>query len=151
GPSTNYAWNEQRVFPRGGGTLAEVARTAAEATRRFGRAWRTLEPLYSLADFCYAVRREVIHAIGAADEGYGLGPCWEMDYNIRAARAGWKGVWACAAYVYRSPFTARRRYDEALHFEESKRRYQNKFCGARLRGEKADYRPHCRGEACSNF
>jgi glycosyltransferase involved in cell wall biosynthesis len=128
-----------------------VVRTAEEATQRFGRTWRTLEPLYSLADFCYAVRREVVETIGGADEGYGLGPCWEMDYNIRAARAGWKGVWACAAYVYRSPMTGRRRRDEALSFEASKRRYQDKFCGARLRGEKKDYRPHCRGDACMNF
>ena len=62
---------------------------AAASARRC----RTLEPLYSLADFCYAVRREVIEAIGGADEGYGLGPCWEMDYNVRAARAGFGGVW----------------------------------------------------------
>jgi glycosyltransferase involved in cell wall biosynthesis len=151
GPSTNTAWNEQGVFRRSGGVLAEVARTAEEARQRFGQTWRTLEPLYSLADFCYAVRREVVAAIGGADEGYGVGPCWEMDYNIRAARAGWKGVWACAAYVYRSPLTARRRRDEALYFEVSKRRYQDKFCGARLRGEKKDYRPHCRGDACPNF
>jgi GT2 family glycosyltransferase len=148
GPSTNHVWNEQGVFPRSGGTSAEVIRTAAKAVQRFNRTWRTLEPLYSLADFCYAVRREVVEAIGGADEGYGLGPCWEMDYNIRAARAGWQGVWACAAYVYRSPVTVRRRRDEALYFEVSKRRYQDKFCGARLRGEKKDYRSHCRGDAC---
>ena len=42
--------------------------------------------------FCYAVRRRVIDAVSAADERYSLGPCWEMDYNIRAARAGWRGV-----------------------------------------------------------
>src|SRR6266852_5977449 len=151
GPSTNSAWNAQGAFPRDAGTLAEVARTAQEAAARFHGRVRTLEPLYSLADFCYAVRREVIDAVGAADEGYGLGPCWEMDYNIRAARAGWHGVWACAAYVYRAPFTARRRREEAARFEASKRRYQDKFCGARLRGDKKDYRAHCRGDACPNF
>ena len=64
----------------------DATRGRAEASRRAGTAVRTLEPLYSLADFCYGVRREVIEAIGLADEGYGLGPCWEMDYNIRAAR-----------------------------------------------------------------
>src|SRR5262249_53603198 len=61
------------------------------------------------------------------------------------------GVWACAAYVYRAPFTVRRRREEALRFEASKHRYQDKFCGARLRREKFDYRPHCRGDACPNF
>lgn len=151
GPSTNNSWNEQGVYPHSGHTGDQIASTASEAASRFGSEVRTLEPLYSLADFCYVVRREVIDAVGAADEGYGLGPCWEMDYNIRAARAGWRGVWACAAYVHRAPFTARRRLTEAQLFEASKRRYQNKFCGARLRGEKMDFRAHCRGDACPNF
>jgi glycosyltransferase involved in cell wall biosynthesis len=149
GPSTNRSWNEQRVFPNA--SPHEVSRIAAVAARRFGNVWRALEPLYSLGDFCYVVRREVIDAIGLADEGYGAGPCWEMDYNIRAARAGWRGVWACGAYVYRAPFTARRRSDEARLFEANKHRYQDKFCGGHLRGQKTDYRPHCRGDACPNF
>lgn len=152
GPSTNHAWNEQRAFPSAGGkSLEEVRDTARAALERFGDKSRTLEPLYSLADFCYMVRREVFLTIGAADESYGLGPCWEMDYNIRAARAGFRGVWACAAYVYRSPFTARRRREEARRFEASRRLYQDKFCGARLRGEKKSYRSHCKGDACQNF
>ena len=151
GPSTNHAWNDQGVFREGGSTPAEIERTAQQAFAQFGYQVRTLEPLYSLADFCYVVRREVVDAIGFADEEYGLGPCWEMDYNIRAARAGWRSVWACAAYVHRAPFTSRRRREEALRFEASKQRYQDKFCGARLRGEKKDYRVHCRGDACPNF
>ena len=151
GPSTNNSWNEQCVYPRSGNTSEQIAVTASEAVKRFGAEVRTLEPLYSLADFCYVVRREVIDAIGEADEGYNVGPCWEMDYNIRAARAGWRGVWACAAYVHRAPYTARRRADEVRYFEANKRRYQDKFCGARLRGQKTDYRSHCRGDACPNF
>lgn len=151
GPSTNRAWNEQGCFPRAGATLVEIAHTAGEAARLPAPAVRTLDPLYSLADFCYAVRREVVAAVGAADETYGLGPCWEMDYNIRAARAGWRGVWARQAYVYRPPFTARRRIEEEARFEASRRRYQDKFCGLRLRGESSDYRPHCSGDACAHF
>ncbi len=151
GPTTNLSWNEQGVYPHAGSATEEIARTARETVARFGDETRTLEPLYSLADFCYAVRREVIEAIGGADESYGLGPCWEMDYNVRAARAGFRGVWACAAYVHRAPYTARRRYEEARRFEASKRLYQDNFCGARLRGEKQDFRAHCRGDACPNF
>jgi hypothetical protein len=93
----------------------------------------------------------VIEAVGAADEAYGLGPCWEMDYNNRAARAGFLGVWACAAYVHRAPFTARRRIEEAQHFEASRRRYEDKFCARRLRGERGAYEPHCKGEGCAEF
>ena len=151
GPSTNSSWNEQGVYPQAGGSGQEIERAAAEAAMKFGSEVRTLEPLYSLAEFCYVVRREVIDAVGAADESYGLGPCWEMDYNIRAARAGWRGVWACGAYVHRAPFTARRRKEEARNFEASKHHYQNKFCGGRLSGRKTDYREHCRGDACPNF
>jgi O-antigen biosynthesis protein len=151
GPSTNRSWNEQGVFPRAGSTPAEVAHTAQLAASQFGHQTRTLEPLYSLGDFCYLVRREVIDTIGLADESYGLGPCWEMDYNIRAARKDFRGVWACGSYVYRAPFTARRRLEERLRFEKSKHLYQDRFCGLRLRGEKNTYETHCRGEDCPHF
>jgi O-antigen biosynthesis protein len=151
GPSTNRNWNEQCVFPHAGGSVDEVAHMAKEAESRFGALRRTLAPLYSLGDFCYAVRREVFAAIGEADESYGLGPCWEMDFNARAARAGFDGLWACAAWVWRAPFSPRREREEAVRFDASRRRYQDKFCGARLRGEKRDYLDHCRGDACPNF
>ena len=97
------------------------------------------------------MRREVIDRIGAADEAYGLGPCWEMDYNIRAARAGFRAVWACSSYVYRPPFTARRAKEEQRRFPASRKRYQDKFCGLRLVGGRPDYEPHCRGDACRHF
>ena len=149
GPSTNFAWNEQCAFPdSGAGAIVETAR---EAARRYGSATRTLEPLHSLADFCLAVRREVIDAVGGADEGYGLGPCWELEYNLRAARAGFCGLWVCAAYVWRAQFTARRRTEEARLFNASRRRYQDSVCGLRLAGLRGDYQPHCRGEECEHF
>ncbi|MGO9779924.1 MAG: glycosyltransferase [Streptosporangiaceae bacterium] len=150
GPSTNRSWNEQGVF--GGAGPSDVARTAAQARRRFGlAAARPLEPLYSLADFCLAVGRQVIDTIGGADEGYGLGPCWEMDYNIRAARAGFQGVWVGAAYAYRHPFTQRRRGTEVRQMERGRHLYQDRFCGLRLNGLRTDYEDHCRGEACEHF
>jgi glycosyltransferase involved in cell wall biosynthesis len=150
GPSTNMAWNEQCAFPS---MMQDVSAVAREASRRFGGAVRGLEGLHSLADFCYAVKREVIRSVGAADEGYGLGPCWEIDYSTRAACAGFRAVWACSSYVHRLPFTARRQREETQRFEASKHRYQDTFCGLRLRGERAGdiYEPHCRGDACEHF
>ncbi|HEX6463610.1 MAG TPA: glycosyltransferase, partial [Vicinamibacterales bacterium] len=147
GPSTNSCWNEQGALA----DTSDVEAAAKEAHARFGDGLRTLEPLHSLGDFCYAVRRDVIAAIGEADEQYDLGPCWEMDYNVRAARAGFRGVWVCGAYVHRSTIPVRRRIAEAQRFEASRQRYQDKFCGARLRHQKTDYRSHCRGDACPNF
>jgi DNA-binding SARP family transcriptional activator/glycosyltransferase involved in cell wall biosynthesis len=149
GPSTNRSWNEQAVF--GGASQSDVARMAALAGRRLGHAARPLEPLHSLADFCLAVRREVIETIGGADEEYGLGPCWEMDYNIRAARAGFRGVWVGSAYAYRNPPTERRRVAEARQMGRSRRLYQDRFCGLRLERLRVDYEDHCRGEACEYF
>jgi glycosyltransferase involved in cell wall biosynthesis len=151
GPSTNRSWNEQAAFRGSADSPEAVARTAARAAQMFAGMVHTLAPLHSLADFCYLVRREVIAAVGEADEGYGLGPCWEMDYNIRAARAGFAGVWVGAAYVHRQTLTPRRRHEETRLSEASRRRYQDKFCGYHLRGERDFYERHCQGDACAEF
>ncbi|MFL5381779.1 MAG: glycosyltransferase [Longimicrobiaceae bacterium] len=151
GPSTNRAWNAQQVEPRCTPAEAALADAARRLAARHGGETRTLEPLHALSDFCYAVRREVWNDIGMADEGYGGGPCWEMEYNARAARAGWRGVWVPASFVWRAPFTARRALDERRLFEASRRRYQDRLCGLRLRGVAGAYEPHCRGDACEHF
>lgn len=160
GPSTNHCWNEQSLLRHGvvhpstlsmTSTLNDVSRVSHSVMHRFGSAFHRLEPLHSLADFCYAVRRQVIEAVGLADEGYGLGPCWEMDYNIRAARAGFRGLWACGAYVHRGPMSHRRVREETRLFDANKQRYQNKFCGLHLRHETTAYESHCRGEECEHF
>lgn len=151
GPSTNEAWNEQRAIPWAAATPSAAARAGKWLAGRYGGETRSLAPLHSLSDFCYAVRREVITAIGGADEGYALGPCWEMEYTARAVRAGFQALWVCGAYVYRAPFTARRRLEEDRRFEASKRRYQDSLCALRLLGRRSDYEPHCRGEACEHF
>ena len=140
GPSTNEAWNEQRVMPWAAATPSAIARAGKWLAGRHGSETRSLAPLHSLSDFCYAVRREVIVAIGGADEGYALGPCWEMEYTARAVRAGFRALWVCGAYVYRAPFTPRRRLEEERRFEASKRRYQDSLCGLRLLGKRSRLR-----------
>jgi glycosyltransferase involved in cell wall biosynthesis len=147
GPSTNRAWNEQASVHALGSDLRGIRRDSATALRRFGHAVRTLRPLYSLGDFCYAVRRDVIDAVGPADPAYQDGPCWEMDYNIRAARAGFDGIWVGASYVWRPP--AAEATDDLL--PRNRELYQDRFCGLRLRGETDTYQPHCRGEDCPDF
>lgn len=149
GPSTNRSWNAQGIFPNIGETA--IAKTAAAAQLRFGPAWQALTPLHCLADFCYAVRRAVVELIGGADEAYGGGPCWEMDYTIRAARAGYRAVWAQGAFVYRRSPTERRRKDEERLLEANKHRYQDKFCGQLLGGQRTEHVAHCRGDACRHF
>lgn len=153
GPSTNRSWNEQRISnaPSGTASIALIESFAAKVAFQYNGIARVLEPLHSLADFCYVVKREVIATIGAADEDYGLGPCWEMDYNIRAARAGFKGIWSCDAYVHRPPAPAIRYRNETHFFSASKQRYQNKFCQLKLENKNQSYCKHCRGNDCEHF
>jgi glycosyltransferase involved in cell wall biosynthesis len=150
-PSTNRAWNQIAAFPGRAGDADTIARTAGEAQQRFGAAWKPLAPLWDVGDFCMAIRREMFEAIGPADEAYDQGPCWEMDYAVRAVRAGWLAVWAQSAYVWRHPLTQRRQREENARFEASRRRYQDKFCGLLLSGARATYAEHCRGELCPHF
>ncbi|WP_433727407.1 glycosyltransferase [Actinoplanes sp. CA-051413] len=151
GPSTNRCWNEQAVLPAASGSADGLVAAARAAHRRHGRALTPLTPLHSLADFCFAVRADVIAAVGAADEGFGLGPCWEMEYSARAARAGFVGVWVGAAFVHRAPSTRRRDTEEPRRFAASRRRYQDRLCGLRLDGTADGYREHCAGDACDHF
>lgn len=152
GPSTNWCWNMQAAVPSDDWiSPIQVSAASYRASRQYGRTWRTLGPEHCLADFCYAVRRSVIDAVGKADEAYGEGPCWEMDYNVRASRAGYVSVWCGGAFVHRAPEGPARRVREAALLKPNKRVYQSKFCGAQLQGERKPFKDHCRGDACERF
>ncbi|EJL83269.1 glycosyl transferase [Polaromonas sp. CF318] len=153
GPSTNRCWNEQAVAPACGESQDALWNQADALAARFGHACVTLEPLHSLSDFCYVVRNEVVAAIGVADTAYAQGPCWEMDYNIRAARSGFRGVWAQGAFVHRAPPCPRRSRLEDSLLDTSKRLYQDRFCAWRGEAQHppAPYHAHCAGEQCRYF
>jgi len=151
GPSTNDAWNEQCVLPHGTGDPAGLRDGSRQLAARYGDDVRSLAPLHSIADLCLVVSVATLHAVGAADEGFERGPCWEMEYAARAARAGLAAVWVGAAYVHRAPATRRRREDEQRGFPAARRRYQDRLCGLRLTGARPGYAEHCAGEECTHF
>ncbi len=153
GPSTNRCWNEQAVAPRCGAAQDALWDQADALLARFGAACIPLEPLHSLADFCYVVRAEVVAAIGAADTAYTHGPCWEMDYNIRAARAGYRGVWAQGAFVHRAPPCPAQTQAQNQLLEPNKQLYQDRFCARRSAAAPPaqPYHGHCTGELCHHF
>ncbi len=148
GPSTNRADNAQCIFPAAANTPEEVSRIAKVCARRFGRSCRSLEPLHSLSDFCYLVRREVIEAIGRAEESCGFGPTWVMDYNLRAARAGFVGLWACGAYVHRGPAVERPTREEIRSATQDGQVLQEKFCSLPSVDLKHSIRDFRQGSAC---
>jgi glycosyltransferase involved in cell wall biosynthesis len=153
GPSTNLAWNEQRLrdAPAPGADAASLDAYAARLARRHGEAWRELSPLHSLSDFCLVFARQPLAALGGADDAYDPGPCWEMDLNVRAHRAGWSGRWVKGAYVHRALIGRARHADEVEFLLANKRRFQERFCNGYLRGGKTEHCPHCLGDACSEF
>lgn len=155
GPSTNICWNEQQVLAQ---SLAyhstrwlntQIDAYAANVAVRYHQQRRAIDTLHSLNDFCYLFKRQLAEDIGGFDEAYGAGPCWEIDFNTRAARAGFRAIWVADAYVHRTPQPARSGW--AQLFATNKQLYQDRFCALRLRGEKSTYEPHCRGEECQHF
>ena len=153
GPSTNLAWNEQhqRDAPAAAADASAIDAYAARVARRYGDAWRELTPLHSLSDFCLVFAREPLVALGGADDAYDPGPCWEMDINVRAHRAGWRGRWVKGAYVHRAEISHGRKADDLEFFLANKRRFQERFCNGYLRGYKTEHCQHCLGDACSDF
>ncbi|MGN6342290.1 MAG: glycosyltransferase family A protein [Ginsengibacter sp.] len=143
GPSTNRCWNEQASLPQPYRSFNY--REISEITKEvFKEEFRELIPLHSLSDFCYIVKGEVIETIGCADEAYGLGSCWEMDFNVRASRSGFKGMWIKGAFAER---TLNWPYEDMLF---NKQLYQNRFCALQQKSG-VEYRQHCLGDSCNNF
>ena len=154
GPSTNSSWNEQNVLTGSEGigwTVQQINDYAAKVTRQYSNQWRSLDTLHSLGDFCYLFKRSVAEQLGGFDEAYGAGPCWEIDFNTRVARAGFRSIWVADAYVHRGPSSPWKVTSVRNYFTVSKQLYQDRFCGLRLQGKKKDYEPHCRGKACEHF
>lgn len=95
GPSTNWEGNRQAIFSH---SIGDVARNAMAAKLRFGSAYRSLERNMRLMDFCVAIRREALQAIGPAPET----PGWLTAMSIRGESANFSVLWACGAYVHRA-------------------------------------------------
>jgi glycosyltransferase involved in cell wall biosynthesis len=154
GPSTNICWNEQQVFSNSSSaywSTSQIDAYALDVVSRYASQRRYLDTLHGLNDFCYLFKRSVADQLGGFDEAYGPGPCWEIDFNTRAARAGFCAVWVSYAYVHRAPATDQQQKILQRCFTNNKHLYQNRFCGLRLKGEKVEYESHCRGEACEHF
>jgi glycosyltransferase involved in cell wall biosynthesis len=154
GPSTNASWNEQKVLTGSDGigwSVQQIDAYAAQVASQYSNQRHLLDTLHSLGDFCYLFKRAVAEQLGGFDEAYGAGPCWEIDFNTRAARAGFQAIWVADAYVHRGPESAWKVTSLRRHFTASKQLYQDRFCGLRLQGKKTDYEPHCRGELCEHF
>lgn len=151
GPSSNNCWNEQGIFHDDHPASVDIETRAGEVKEKYNRAVQTTEPLYSLVECCLVFKREAAEAISRADESYGVGYCWEMDLQVRAVRAGFKGIWVKGVYVHRTAANLKADPAREAVFEKNKHRYQEKFCGCFRDNRKDGYRDHCKGDECPGF
>jgi GT2 family glycosyltransferase len=85
-PLRSFSGTELGRFDAFGAELGALALPCAEA------GW--------LMGFCTLLRREALEATGPLDEGFGFGYMEEVDYAIRARRAGWKLAVVPDAFVF---------------------------------------------------
>jgi len=78
---------------------AELRRFDAFGLALAGRGLPPVEAGW-LMGFCTLLKREVFEELGPLDEGFGFGYLEELDYAIRARRAGWKLAVAPDAFVF---------------------------------------------------
>lgn len=148
GPSTNHCWNEQEIIVDD--SCNNIKGTADIVAQMFGGEVEDMSPLHSLGAFCYMVKHEVIQAVGVANEAFGTGPCWEVEYTTRAAGMGYRSIWVKGAYTGRAQVSgARQKGEQTLRL--AKQYYQDLFCRLRSTEHGTPYCEHCMGDECSHF
>lgn len=151
GPSTSFAWSEQRIIDRPDWTYDRIEDFGAETNKKYANKIQYLDRLHSVCGFCYAFKRELVDKIGYFDKAYGLGQCEEIDFNTRAARAGYKCVWVCGAYVHHFGGKSFPQSTAIKLLQENKQIYQDKFCSLKINRVRSGYCFHCKGEECEHF
>jgi GT2 family glycosyltransferase len=151
GPSTSFAWSEQRIVDRPDWTYERIEDFGVRTRLKYSRKIQYLDRLHNVCGFCYAFKRELVERIGYFDEAYGLGQCEEIDYNTRAAMAGYKCVWVCGAYVHHYGGKSFPATTAIQLLQKNKMIYQNKFCALKRRDLRTDYCSHCLAEECQHF
>jgi len=96
GPVSNAATPEQTVEATYADAQQMLAFAAAHAARFAGQA-RARD---RLSGFCLLVRREVLDAVGAFDERFGLGFFEDDDLSLRARKAGYRLMVAHDVFVH---------------------------------------------------
>ena len=97
GPVTNRASGPQ--------VIANVPYRTLPEMDRFARTWMDEHhgetiPARRLVAFCWAMRREVVDAIGGFDERFEIGNCEDDDYCLRAHQAGFTTCIARGVFIH---------------------------------------------------
>lgn len=93
GPVTNGAFGAKAQLAAGLEGLRDFSRRELDRVDAFGTALAReprLEDVRWLLRFCVLIKRRVLETVGEMDERFGFGYQEEVDYGIRARRAGWR-------------------------------------------------------------
>lgn len=128
GPVTNAAGNEQKIFisaddPENG--IIEGERFCSHSENDCFRTER-------IDFFCAAMRRDVYENLGGLDEQFGLGYYEDLDFSVRAYRAGIKMMIAEDCFIYHSAgktFSKVGKKNVRKLMHENKKKLKKKFSG----------------------
>lgn len=153
GPSTNQCWNYQNISTEDDSNALENRQFEEVSNQQFSGQYLTAGPMHNLADFCIMARGELVAKIGAADTGYGIGPCWEIDYSTRASKCGYTSIWVHSAYVWRDKTPESKICNDEKSLIKNKQYYQSQFCNKHhdSAAKHITFCNHCLGDSCTDF
>jgi GT2 family glycosyltransferase/glycosyltransferase involved in cell wall biosynthesis len=126
GPVTNWSGNESMIPV----TYHDMGDMEAFALVRSAEHAGEVTDLNTLAMFCVAMRRTVVHQIGPLDERFGVGMFEDDDYAHRVRQAGYRVICAEDVFVHHQGSASFSKLSEAEYrnlFESNKRRYEEKW------------------------
>lgn len=128
GPITNAAGNEQKIYVKGD----EVGADIMEGEKFCSHSMSDCFPSERLDFFCVAVRKDIYNSLGGLDEQFGLGYYEDLDFSIRANRAGIKMMYAEDCFIYHSAgktFSSVGKKGVKKLMHENKRKLKKKHSG----------------------
>jgi len=128
GPVTNEAGNEQKIYISEND--AEKASIAGEKFCLYSR--NDCFPSERLDFFCVAVRKDIYNNLGGLDEQFGLGYYEDLDFSVRANRAGVKMMVAEDCFIFHSAGKSfsnvgKKSVKKLMH--ENKKKLKKKYSG----------------------
>ncbi|MFC1839026.1 glycosyltransferase family 2 protein [Thermodesulfobacteriota bacterium] len=128
GPVTNAAGNEQKIYVE----KDDAERAIIEGEKFCSHSMNDCFPSERLDFFCVAVRKDLYNSLGGLDEQFGLGYYEDLDFSVRANRAGVKMLFAEDCFIFHGAgktFSNEGKKSVKKLMHENKRKLKKKYSG----------------------